>query len=226
MCPACGFYAASCLWKRARLAKNKEAWYCGLSWLDFKVLFPQKYQVIMKALDTEDNADSLLGCGNRYRPWAKGEASILEFRSASTAGGWACLVAEVPPPALQNTLTKCKQAFYTELQHATATELRAAAPVVLPKLNPLAAQGVHVPGLGKIDLDAYKASGSVILNEEGWWRFARAVAGRNITLLRDVFDISNKEIAKHNWDEEAARTALGHVERLVEVDEDEELQEC
>jgi hypothetical protein len=56
-----------------------------------------------------------------------------------------------------------------------------------------------------------------LVNEEAWWRFARAIAGRNITLLRDVFDISSKVITQSMiWDEEAVRTALGH----------EEVQEC
>jgi hypothetical protein len=190
MCPGCGFYAAPCLWKHARLAK-KEAWYCGVSWLDFKVLLPQQYQDIMKALGTEDEADDLLGCGRRWRPWAKGAASILEFRNASTEGGWACLVAELPPPVLQDALTKCATAFCTALHNCTATELCALLPGCWPKLNPLAALGLHVPGIGKIDMIAYNARGSPLVNEEAWWRFARAIAGRNITLLRDVFDISS-----------------------------------
>jgi hypothetical protein len=135
----------------------------------------------------------------------------LEFRNASTEGGWACLVAEAAPPALQNALAKCRQAFYTELQNLTATELRALLPGFLPKLNPLAALGLHVPGMGQIDVIAYNARGSPIVNQEVWWRFARAIAGRNITLLRDVFDISSKVITRSMiWDEEAARRALGH----------------
>jgi hypothetical protein len=190
MCAKCGFYASGALWREARLTrKNKQVWYCNLDWLAFRTTFPEQYAQIMRVCVTEERADSVIGCGIRYVPWARGPAMCLEFKRASRRDEWGCLMAELTPPPIQQMLNKVKALFYSTLEGITADELRAAIPMVLPKLNPFPiADMANVPGVGKLDIEAYRAAGNPVMTNYGWWRFVRAVAERNMSALKPVFD--------------------------------------
>jgi hypothetical protein len=45
-----------------------------------------------------------------------------------------------------------------------------------------------------LDIAAYKSNNSPIMDEAGWWRFARAVASRNMAPLHAVFEAATKAL--------------------------------
>ena len=180
MCPSCGLYMPSSLWKRGR-AKGKEVWYCEISQVDFAALFPDRYAVLHSRY--KQWYDVPVGCNKRYRPFANGPGMVLEFK---TGGGWMSMLAELPPPALSVELEKCKRDFFGALNSVTADDLRSAIPVILPKCNPLPDMIEGITGVGKLDLPSYE--GLPVMDEVNWWRFAKAVASKNLDLLQRLFD--------------------------------------
>ena len=197
MCSSCGFYCSGTLWKRGTVknqsGNDKEAWYCGLEWSCFEVLFESAYQRIIAHYKTEAATWGYIGCGRRYYPWARGAACVLEFRNRS--GGWNCLLADVAPPALQRVMTAARREFYATFRGITADDLRGAIPVTVPKLNAFAdVSGCVIPGVGKLDIAAYKSNNNPVMDEAGWWRFARAVASRSMGPLHAVFEAATRAL--------------------------------
>jgi len=197
-CPnrQCGFYASSRLWQTG-FAGGKQVWYCGIQWPDFALLFPDAYQRVIARFGSGENANYALCCAQKYKPWARGSACILEFRRPS--GQWGCVVAELMPPALQQAMLSCKLAFYKGLDSMTADDVAGCCPVVVPKLNLVQLDhNTTLPGIGKIDVEAYERAGHPVMDEVGWWRFARAIAEKNLELLKPVFDRASAELSSRN----------------------------
>lgn len=183
----CGFYGSSQLWQPG-FAGGKPVWYCGINWPAFQVLFPEAYGRVLAQFGSGEKCNWAFCCAQKYRPWAKGSASIIEFKRPST-GEWACIVAEVMPPALQQAIASVKKSFYEGMDSALAEDVMGVCPVVIPKVNLVALPGGGtLPGIGKLDMAAYTRANNPIMDAEGWWRFARAIAEQNMEVLRPVFD--------------------------------------
>ena len=94
---------------------------------------------------------------------------------------------------------KVKATFFKAIAAATAAELMGIIPITVPKLNPLEKTNVNIPGVGQIDIDNYDKAGKPILDQEGWWRLAYAVAQKDMSALPDVVDLAEKRLRQEDW---------------------------
>eukprot|EP00435_Cladocopium_sp_Y103_P010463 s2420_g2.t1 len=187
MCPACGIYMSSKLWKVfGENLTSGQRWYCGISWPAFQRQHPQLFADLLSRYGSQQRLDEVVGhhfCGRKYRPWARGPAAILEWRGADEA--WFCLRADVPPEPLMAEIQKVQQAFTTAWQEMSCQELYDSIPQMQPKTNILPLH--QVPGIGKYDLQAHAKAGSPVMDQEKWCQLCIAVAQRNPVLFHDLF---------------------------------------
>ena len=94
MCPRCGIYMNSKLWKvKGQNLTSGQKWYCGINWVEFEQSYPQEWRTLMLQHDNLPALERRMRdtfCGCRYRPYACGSASILEWMDLAT-GHWTCL---------------------------------------------------------------------------------------------------------------------------------------
>ena len=77
-----------CVWKvKGQNRTSGQKWYCGINWVEFEQSYPQEWRALMlqhgnlPALELRMR-DTFCGC--RYRPYACGSASILEWMDPAT----------------------------------------------------------------------------------------------------------------------------------------------
>ena len=120
-------------------------------------------------------------------------------------------MAEVMPPALQLAIAKVKQTFYDGMGSAMAADVMGVCPVVIPKVNLVNLGWGTCPGIGKLNMLAYEKAGHPVMTCEGWWRFAKAIAERDLSHLKPVFDLATVALA-----------GVAPLEPTVEVSREEE----
>ncbi len=75
------------------------------------------------------------GCGARFRPWARGESLVCEFRDSG--GQWLCFLCDLIPEIIDDEIKKVQADWLGASQRLTPEELFELIPVTYPKLNQL-----------------------------------------------------------------------------------------
>ena len=187
MCPGCGIYMGSKMWKvLGENLTSGQRWYCGINWSEFNRQHPRMFADLLARHGGQQRLEEVVGhhfCGRRYRPFARGAAAILEWKGAD--GAWFCIRADLPPEPLMVEIQKVQEAFTTAWQELSYQELYESIPLMQPKTNILPLY--QVPGIGKYDLEAHAKAASPVMDQEKWCQLCIAVAERNPVLFPDLF---------------------------------------
>jgi hypothetical protein len=195
MCPKCGIYMPSKFWRSHKpqpegLFVPKQRWYCAIQWDAFEVHYPEQYKALLDGKTREALDELLPFCRCRYKPFAHGEASVVEWKASGDR--WWSMLADIIPEVLLDEIQKVQSTWFETVESLFADELLAIIPVAMPKCNPL--PNCPIPGIGRFDVAKWKADGMPIMTTKSWWQFALAVATRNHALLKDIFDKATAEV--------------------------------
>ena len=116
-----------------------------------------------------------IGCGTKFRPWARGASKLLEIE---TSHGWVNIIADRLPEQLDDEIKKVQYEFCKCCNKVTAEDILASVPIAFPRLNVLS----HVVGVAQFPLDDWKAAGQPTLTEAGWMALVQVIAKKNPNL--------------------------------------------
>ena len=128
-------------------------------------------------------------CWRRFRPFAYGDAAILEWR---TADGWYAMLASIIPEVLADEIQKHQSSWYKAVSLTTAEALYTAIPTIYPRCN--AIEGNPIPGVGKFDIGSWKEKNMPVMTQTNWWMLGLTISKKDPIGLRSIFDLCQNKL--------------------------------
>ena len=189
ICPHCGTYCSSKVWHR-----ELNCWYCRVDWDKWCITAdPVDVAKLQSALGKSVVCWPMVGCGRQYKPWAFGQAMLVEYRDYG--GQWKCFMADLIPDLLEDAIKSHQAVFTGALAAATPEQVYNLIPRVDPKANPVALAGFDVfPGLGRFDLKRWGEDDQPKLTTVGWLKLALQAFQSNLVKLQPVLETTQSEL--------------------------------
>ena len=111
-----------------------------------------------------------IGCGARYRPFARGQGMVCEFGCGDHQYA---ILADLLPEMLDKEVTKHQAAWVEASLLLKPDELKAALPVIYPKMNIV--EGLPLPCVGRFDVRKAKEENWPKIDTKAWWTLASAI---------------------------------------------------
>ena len=135
----------------------------------------------------------IIGCGAKFRPWARGESLVVEFLDKHT-GQWQAFMADQMPELLDAEIKKHQAAFLRVCTTMTPSEIFAAVPMTFPSVHMVDPQ--LLPGISRFPVEKWPANGERVLNTKGWCQLVMATAKKDFASLGMLFAVFEKQADK------------------------------
>jgi hypothetical protein len=125
------------------------------------------------------------GCGAKFRPWAKGEAMVAEFRTET--GEWKAFLCALMPEIVDDEIKKVQVSWTRAIESMTSDEIFDVVPITYPVCHSVSHNGTKVHGVSRFPVAKWIADGSPVMDTSGWLKLAMRVASKDIANLGDMF---------------------------------------